>query len=216
MKSRVKQVCAVLSALALSTGTAGAVDLYPVADADLKPVCWTGFVVAPYFGYETTYLKGAGSAGLSDPSGWRIGGELDYDYQFGNIVVGVAADAFYTWYDSNGTGAQSAISTRMHDYEAVRGRLGYAFGRWMIFGTGGVAFGDLEISNAATGISDRQTLVGWTAGGGVEWMWNNDFAIRGEVAHMDFGTAKFDSLPAGSNEVGATLDLFKIDFVSRF
>jgi outer membrane immunogenic protein len=198
------------------SGTASAIGLYPIADSDLKPICWTGFVVAPYFGYETTYLKGAGSAGLSDPSGWRVGAELDYDYQFGNVVFGVAADAFYTWYDSTGTGPQSAISTRMHNYETVRGRLGYAFGRWMVFGTAGVAFSDLEITNSATGISDKKALTGWTAGGGAEWMWSDNFALRGEVAHIDFGSTTFDSLPGPNNQVGATLDLFKVDFVSRF
>lgn len=211
-----RRVYAVVSAIGLMTGAAHAVDLYPIADADLKPACWTGFVIAPYFGYETTYLYGAGSAGLGDPSGWRVGAELDYDYQIGSVVVGIAGDAFFTWYDTNGHGPQSELSTRMHNYENVRGRLGYAFGRWLVFGTGGIAFGDLEIANSATGVSDRQTLVGWTAGGGVEWMWNNSLALRGEIDHMDFGSAQFSSLPSSDKEVGAKLDLFKIDFVSRF
>ena len=211
-----KRVVAALSAIGFISGAAHAVDLYPISDSDLKPVCWTGFVVAPYFGYETASLNGSGSVGLGDPSGWRIGAELDYDYQFGHVVAGVAAEAFYTWYDSNGSGPQNALSTRMHDYETVRARLGYAFDRWLVFGAGGVAFGDLEVANSATGISDRQTLVGWTAGGGVEWMWNNNLALRGEVDHMDFGSAQFASLPSPNNTVGAKLDLFKIDFVSRF
>jgi outer membrane immunogenic protein len=216
MQLRIRQACASVSVLALAAGTANAAGLYPKAQEDLKPISWTGFVIAPYFGYETTYLKGAGSAGLSDPSGWRVGAELDYDYQIGNFVVGIAGDAFYTWYDSNGIGAKSAISTRLFDYETVRARLGYAVGRWMFFGTAGAAFGELEISDAATGVSDRQTLTGWTAGGGAEWVWDDNFALRGEVDHMDFGSANFASLPAPNNEVGATLDLFKVDFVSRF
>jgi len=40
--------------------------------------------------------------------------------------------------------------------------------------------------------------------------------LRGEVAHIDLGSAKFDSLPTPNRDVGATLDLFKIDFVTRF
>jgi outer membrane immunogenic protein len=98
----------------------------------------------------------------------------------------------------------------------VRARLGYAVGRWMFFGTGGIAFGDLEIKNALTGAAQRQMLTGWTAGGGVEWVWNNNVTLRGEVAHTDFGSAKFDSLPMPNQDVGATLDLFKIDFITRF
>jgi outer membrane immunogenic protein len=213
MRSVLKHASAALFALGLFATGAEAAGLYPSSDEELNPINWTGFIVAPYFGYETLNLNGAGSAGLGDPKGWRIGGELDYDYQIGNFVVGIAGDAFYTWYDSNATGPQSGLSTRLFDYETVRGRLGYTFGRWMLFGTGGVAFGDLEIKNG--GASQRQILTGWTAGGGAEWVWNNNLTLRGEVAHIDFGSAKFDSLQP-NQDVGATLDLFKIDFITRF
>jgi outer membrane immunogenic protein len=214
MRSVLKHASAALFALGLFATGAEAAGLYPSSDEELNPINWTGFIVAPYFGYETLNLNGAGSAGLGDPKGWRIGGELDYDYQIGNFVVGIAGDAFYTWYDSNATGPQSGLSTRLFDYETVRGRLGYTFGRWMLFGTGGVAFGDLEIKNG--GASQRQILTGWTAGGGAEWVWNNNLTLRGEVAHIDFGSAKFDNLPQPNQDVGATLDLFKIDFITRF
>ena len=85
----------------------------PLANSDdeLNPTSWSGFVIAPYFGYETLNLNGAGSAGLGDLKGWRVGGELDYDYQIGNFVVGIAGDAFYTWYDSNGSGPQNGINS---------------------------------------------------------------------------------------------------------
>ena len=81
---------------------------------------------------------------------------------------------------------------------------------------GGVAFGNLEIKNALSGVSQSQMLTGWTAGGGAEWVWSNNLTLRGEVAHIDLGSAKFDSLPTPNRDVGATLDLFKIDFVTRF
>lgn len=196
--------------------SAQAASLLPTSDDELNPISWSGFIIAPYFGYETLNLNGAGSAGLGDPKGWRVGGELDYDYQIGNFVVGIAGDAFYTWYDSNGSGPQNGINTRLSDYETVRTRLGYTFGRWMLFGTGGVAFGNLEIKNALSGVSQSQMLTGWTAGGGAEWVWSNNLTLRAEVAHIDLGSAKFDSLPTPNRDVGATLDLFKIDFVTRF
>lgn len=214
MRSALKRVTATILAVTLMATGARAVDLYPVLDGPV-PTNWTGFVVAPYFGYETMKLKGAGAGAIDDPKGWRIGAEIDYDYQIGRFVVGVAGDAFYTWYDGSG-GAQGELDARMHDYETVRGRLGYTFGRWMVFGTGGVAFGDLEVTNALSGVSKRQMLTGWTAGGGVEWVWNNDLTLRGEVAHMDFGQANFSSLSGPSQELGANLDIFKIDFISRF
>jgi outer membrane immunogenic protein len=216
MRSVLKHASAALFALGLITAAVQAASLYPSSDDELNPINWTGFIVAPYFGYETLNLNGAGSAGLGDPKGWRVGGELDYDYQIGNFVVGIAGDAFYTWYDSNTAGPQNGLSTRLFDYETVRARLGYAVGRWMFFGTGGAAFGDLEVKNALSGASQRQVLTGWTAGGGVEWVWNNNVTLRGEVAHTDFNSAKFESLTQPNQDVGATLDLFKIDFITRF
>ena len=191
-----------------------AVDLYPVSTDDLRPISWTGFIVAPYFGYETLHLTGAGADVLKDPKGWRVGGELDYDHQFGNWVLGVAGDAFYTWYQGNGAAGHPELSSRLEDYGTIRGRLGYAVGRWMFFGTGGYAFGNLSVKSA--GVDDNKMLSGWTAGGGVEWVWNNNFTIRGELAHISLASDTFSELPAGHQDLGATLDLFKIDFVSRF
>jgi outer membrane immunogenic protein len=216
MRLVLKRASAAFFVIKLLTASVQAAGLYPSPDDDLNPISWTGFIVAPYFGYETLNLNGAGSAGLGDPKGWRVGGEVDYDYQIGNFVVGIAGDAFYTWYDSNATDPRSGLSTRLSDYETVRARLGYAVGRWMFFGTGGVAFGDLEIKNALSGVSQSQMLTGWTAGAGAEWVWSNNITLRGEVAHMDFGSARFDNLPTPNQDVGATLDLFKVDFITRF
>ena len=84
-----------------------------------------------------------------------------------------------------------------------------------MFGTGGVAFGDFEVKNAINGAADRQTLTGWTAGGGVEWVWNKNLTLRGELAHIAFNPERFSTLPTGQT-LGADLDLFKIDFITRF
>lgn len=205
-----------LFVVALTATGAHAVGLYPTADADLHPISWTGFIVAPYFGYETLRFKGAGADVLEDASGWRVGGELDYDYQIGNFVVGVAGDAFFTWYGGNGAGGHPELSSNLNDYGTLRARLGYAFGRWMLFGTGGYALGDLEVKNSLTGRSDKQTLNGWTVGGGAEWVWSDSLTLRGELAHIDFGQDTFSTLPVGKQDLGANLDLFKIDFITRF
>jgi len=211
MRSYGKYVASTFCVVAMTATAAHAVDLYPSSSEDLHPIKWTGFIVAPYFGYETLHLKGPGANFLDDASGWRVGGELGYDYQIGTFVVGVAGDAFFTWYSGNGI---SGYSSRLNDYGTLRGRLGYTFGRWLIFGTGGYAVGDLEVKNAGSSVS--KTLDGWTAGGGVEWVWNNDMTLRGEVAHIAFNQDTFSNLPAGNQDLGANLDLFKIDFIKRF
>ncbi len=216
MRSTWKYVASTLCAVAMTATAAHAVDLYPSSSEDLGPVQWSGFIVAPYFGYETLHLKGGGSNVLDDASGWRVGGEIDYDHQIGNFVVGIAGDAFFTWYDGNGTNGHPELSSQLDDYGTLRLRLGYALGRFMFFGTGGYALGDLKVKNSLTGVSESKTLDGWTAGGGVEWVWNNNFTLRGEVAHIAFSQDTFSNLPAGNQDLGANLDLFKIDFITRF
>ncbi len=212
MRSTLKRVASAGCVVAMTATAAHAVDLYPSSAENLNPINWTGFIVAPYFGYETLHLKGSGSDLLDDASGWRVGAELDYDYQIGDFVVGIAGDGFFTWYQGNGA---NGMTSRLNDYGTLRGRLGYAVGRWMFFGTGGFALGDLEVSSPGSA-TQRQTLNGWTAGGGVEWVWNNNLTLRGEVAHIAFNEATFSNLPAGQQDLGANLDLFKIDFITRF
>lgn len=197
------------------TKDATAADLWPTADMDLKSYNWSGFSIAPYFGYETLHLKGAGSAAFDDPDGWRIGGEIDYDKQYGNLVLGVSGEAYYTWYDSNGK-LRPELSANMQDYGSLRGKIGYATGRWLFYGTGGYAFGDLTLKDGLAGLSDRHTLNGWTAGGGVEWVWNDRFTLRGEYDHYSFGSENFSSIVSGPQDVGADLDLFKIAVIARF
>ncbi|MFA5951765.1 MAG: outer membrane beta-barrel protein [Hyphomicrobium sp.] len=214
MKDRLLVMVAATVAVASLCTVASAAGLYPAADSDLAPIKWTGFIVAPYFGYETLHLKGQGADALNDPQGWRVGGELDYDYQVGNLVFGIAGDGFYTWYKGDGASGAPDLTSRLTDYGTIRGRLGYTFGRWMIFGTGGYAFGDLSVKNS--GLEESKTLSGWTAGGGVEWVWNNDLTLRGELAHISLGNETFATLPAGKQDLGADLDLFKIDFITRY
>jgi outer membrane immunogenic protein len=212
---RVHAIVAAAIVAASAPAPAGAVDLYPDFGGDLGPIKWGGFIVAPSVGYETLHLNGSGSNLLGDPSGWRVGGEVGYDYQVNRFVLGAAADGFYTWYAGNGQKGDG-LESKLFDFGTVRGRLGYTFGRFMVFGTGGYAFGDLEVRNNLAGVSDRQTLNGWTAGGGVEWAYNKSFILRTEVAHTVFDPSDFSSLPAGRQGLGANLDLFKIGLITKF
>ncbi|MGD9671721.1 MAG: outer membrane protein [Hyphomicrobiaceae bacterium] len=214
-RSKLAGLVSGLAAFAAACAPASALDLHIATDDELAGVDWTGFSAVPYFGYETLRFKGNGADFLKDAKGWRLGGEADYDRQFGNLVLGVAGEAYYTWYDGNGAGG-SPLASRLYDYGTVRGKIGYASGRWLIYATGGYAFGDLGITNAATNIEDRKFLNGWTAGAGVEWAWNKDISLRAEFDHMAFGSDSFTTLPAGNQNVGANLDLFKITFASRF
>jgi outer membrane immunogenic protein len=134
----------------------------------------------------------------SNRSGFAGGGQVGYNWQFGSIVLGVEADI--QGVDMNGdrrgsgtyvfTGTADGVpglnngsttifrpSDRGLDYfGTVRGRLGYAFDRFMIYGTGGFAYGGGGNDDCggfvATGFvcdGGKDTRTGYAVGGGVEW-----------------------------------------------
>lgn len=186
------------------------------SDAEVGTPKWTGFIVDPDWGYERLNFDGTAGALLKEADGLRLGAEVGYDVDINGVVLGIVGGAFYSWIDGDGRGAaRGRLDTDMDYLGTIRGRLGYAFGRFMVYGTGGWAFGDLEITNSA-GVSDDTSLSGWAAGGGVEYMWNRNFSVRLEYIHLDYGDERFSSLPVGADIVEPDMELFNFGLITRF
>ena len=127
------------------------------------------------------------------------GGHVGYNYQVHpNVVVGVEADLGY---GSNEAKAPTVVvgpgtlSSRASVGWAgtVRGRLGYTQDSWMIYGTGGLAFADLETQaaisvpgNVFTSKNDKWAA-GYAVGAGVEYMLTPNVTVRGEYLYSDYG-----------------------------
>ena len=138
-----------------------------------------------------------------NPEGFTGGGQIGYNLQFGGIVVGVEADAAYTDYRQTGTFfgttpaaagfAASTFRTDLGFLGTVRGRVGYAFDRFLVYGTGGLAYGDVDHTALfyapGTGVgvlqfAGRRTGVetGYAVGGGVEYALPTTFSLFGSNA----------------------------------
>ena len=112
------------------------------------------------------------SSGNFGTSGFIFGGTLGANYQAGSLVFGVEADG--DWANSSGFGtfttaslcAGGCLTTRIW-LATVRGRAGYAFDRFLVYGTGGAAFGNVQANFSNDPVSSA-TKTGWTAGAGVE------------------------------------------------
>jgi outer membrane immunogenic protein len=195
-------------ALATLAGTAIAADLPsrrapPVYIPPPIPVfTWTGIYVGGQVGYEFGKLSsfasatatGAGLASASSsPKGVIGGAHIGYNYQIGpNFVVGVEGDV-----DGTSTKAAYGFNPFLSaNYKqgvmgSVRGRVGYAVDRALFYATGGVAFGGVKniYFNLPGAVdSDSQTRVGYTAGGGVEYAFTNNWSLRVEYRYTDFGS----------------------------
>ena len=83
----------------------------------------------------------------------------------------------------------------MKDYGSVRGRLGYAVDRFLVFGTGGWAWGNPSTSYALTGaapfVNNSRGSTGWTAGLGVEYAFTDYVSGRLEYRYTSLGTSGF-------------------------
>lgn len=188
---------ALLASLAIAT---------PALAADLSPLptepaayTWTGLYVGAEAGYawgNSTY-DGAGSpAGPPfistslDPKGGFGGAYVGYNYQFnGNYVVGVEADANFADVKGDNTFAVFPGVVASGDLEwfgSARLRAGYAFDRLLPFVTGGVAIG--RYSGTENGaLENSETMVGWTAGAGLEYAVTDNLIARVEYRYADYG-----------------------------
>ena len=72
---------------------------------------------------------------------------------------------------------------------SVRGRLGYAFDNWLLFGTGGWAFTNIRHTNDfGAGDSFDNNRSGWTVGGGIEYALTPNWTTRLDYRYFDFGS----------------------------
>jgi outer membrane immunogenic protein len=149
---------------------------------------------------------GAPITGNFNLSGGIAGGTVGCNYQTSNFVVGIENDI--SWTNKSGTALNLApfagfsSGTREKWIDTLRGRFGYGFDRFMIYGTAGAAFAgtDVTVSNPAFGtVTSTQTRTGWTAGVGGEWAalveaWGA-VTFKLEYLHADFGTKQYFATP---------------------
>jgi outer membrane immunogenic protein len=150
------------------------------------------------FTWSTT---GATSSGQSlNDSGFAGGGQIGANFQTGQVVFGIEGDADYLSNKGSVSTAKDFLGGSVtHTYtvdflSTVRGRLGFAWDRALLYGTGGLAMADYQIQRtqntaglAAAGAS--QTLsdfrIGWAAGAGVEYAFSDN--ITGRVEYLVAG-----------------------------
>jgi len=188
--------------LASIAGAANAADLpaspsAPYSRDTVNPVIdWSGFYVGAMGGYA--------NENTSDPFGLKGGfggATVGYNWQFDAIVAGIEADGAFADINNSATVGGVTAGANVDALATVRGRVGVAFDRALFYGTGGLALASTKLSASALGvdISDSQTLTGWTAGAGVEWMFMPHWSIKAEYLYRSFGGATFFAaqLPPG-------------------
>jgi len=113
-------------------------------------------------------------------------------------VLGFEADvSFPNYIDGNSVistlaTAKSYVVEQMDFTGSARGRLGYAAGPWLFYGTGGLAFAGERYLNTPSIGNDEKKLgmrLGWAAGGGVEYAFAPHWSLRLEYLYSEFQNA---------------------------
>jgi outer membrane immunogenic protein len=152
---------------------------------------WTGFYAGISGGYGWGSSDWDSPLISLSPKGGLIGGTVGYNWQSGAIVYGLEGDMSYSMIKDSVDCVAGPCEVDNKWLATARGRIGYAFDRWLPFLTGGAAFGDVKATRvgvAAGGTSDVMT--GWTAGGGLEYAFLGNWTAKVEYLYVDLG--KFD------------------------
>ena len=151
----------------------------PITTTYVPVFTWTGFYVGVNAGYgwtqsnNVTFTTPTGlwtTYSSGNNSGFTGGGQIGYNMQYNQFVFGLETDIQYADfgkknYYSTGLGPFPTFATDNGNYfGTVRGRVGYAIDRTLIYVTGGLAYGDVGQT-----VGNASTNWGWTLGGGVEY-----------------------------------------------
>jgi outer membrane immunogenic protein len=172
----------------VAASSAFAADLPVKAPYAPAPVAtWTGFYAGVNLGGG--WANTNDGLGSGDLSGFVGGGQVGYNWQLGQFVLGVEGDFQGTTQKKTDTVGAISVEQKLPWFATVRGRLGYAPGPVMFYVTGGAAWANYELSASAGGlsISDNSTQSAWTVGGGVEWMFLPHWSTKVEYLYVDTG-----------------------------
>jgi outer membrane immunogenic protein len=189
------------SAVALSTNAA---DWYrgPEGSGPYPTATWTGGYVGVNagggWGQDGDQLAFPSVFGGVQPSGGFGGLQAGYNWQgsfgYSSLVFGVEADIQVSSIQAergDGLGLGDVYRSRLQDFGTVRGRLGYATDRTLLYFTGGFAYGNVrnEVSLPA-GPADfiaNPTATGYVLGGGLEYRLSRTVSIKAEYQYINLG-----------------------------
>ena len=175
---------------------------------------WTGFYIGAHLGFGWSDVDWQAVSNSLGGSGALAGGQIGYNWQKGAIVFGLEADASSSWVDGSTSGFGHSVDWVM----STRGRLGVAFNdnRTMLYGTGGVAWADIDYNSGVGSYS--KTHFGWVIGGGIEHMLSQNLSARVEYLYYDFNdaTAPAGTLDAASTKLDPTMQTVRFGINLKF
>jgi outer membrane immunogenic protein len=137
------------------------------------------------------------SSASANTSGWLAGGQVGCDYQFAtNWVAGIEGAG--SWANIKGSsdpffGGKAVFNAQTKWLASTTARLGYTQDHWLIYATGGAAWAGDKYQVPGSFIvpfdfQGSETRSGWILGGGIEWLFLQNWSAKLEYAYYNFGT----------------------------
>ncbi|CDX21605.1 31 kDa outer-membrane immunogenic protein [Mesorhizobium sp. ORS 3324] len=189
------------TAFVLATGAAYAADVLQEAPVAAS-FDWTGAYIGVNAGGGWGTFKHTTNTSPIEidvsASGFLGGIQAGYNWQSGQVVYGVETDFQAADIKGDLSFPITILQTKVDRFGTLRGRIGFTpADRFMVYGTGGLAYGHFktEINNGA--INGSKTKAGWTVGAGAEYAINANWTIKSEYLYTDLG--KSDVITFGPN-----------------
>jgi len=185
-----------IAAVVLGSATALAADMPVKAAPAPAPVFnWTGFYGGANGGYGWNVDPiladtAVGPIPGAKPNGWFGGGQLGYNWQTTpNWVWGIETDLQGADISDSKVAAPGVLfnSSRLTYFGTVRGRIGYAMDRTLLYFTGGFAYGHLHDEICCALRTFNGTATGYALGGGLEYKLNPAWSVKLEYQYLNFG-----------------------------
>jgi outer membrane immunogenic protein len=165
---------------------------------------------------------------------WVYG--LEADISAGRRTIGTNASSNFNFLTTplmpsaiqNFAAAQAEVDW----YGTVRGRLGIARDRWLVYGSGGLAYGEVKVSTTSNpfllitaadvaagttvAATTTHTKTGWAAGAGAAYAWSDTVSLFAEWTRINLGG---DTAQAGlfvPIETGGFSFVGRSDVVNQF
>jgi len=162
---------------------------------------WMG----PYAGVNVGYAWGKITNSAVEPNGIVGGLQVGYNWQSGGFVFGGETDIQASGADD--TFAPYKFSNPW--FGTLRGRAGWALNNILVYGTFGLAYGELKGLNLA--LDESKTHVGWTGGLGMEVGFTPNWSAKIEYLYMDLSNRAY-SITGVTNGLETNILRFGINY----
>jgi outer membrane immunogenic protein len=191
---------------------------------------WTGFYAGAFVGgahgvWTVDFFRNNNHGHAEEGAdGFAAGGWVGYNYQFANnFVIGAEGDFGYTGaQQTNNIFDNDTSLAKYGAFGSIRARIGYAFDRLLVFGTGGLAIANIT-NNIQKGrnageqvVWEDQVRTGFAIGTGLEYAFTNQIFGRAEYLYSNYGTVVLTNRDQNRAEFTNEIHLLRVGASYRF